>query len=229
MFTRREPGHVTGVAANVLKQALAANGFGGFRAASRWRQETKEVLKIVDPSQPGSRVSDIFGVRFGVARLEPACVRFSSYLCSKEVVGNAHLVQVSIAGKSQERCLLGFPPKAADALTPGGDILNDRSAPSYAVAIFVVRVSKGGDGLIRNGLNEPCAEERYGDSVRDDVCLFVDGANRDLTSMWRNGKEVHERAAGRGVEVAIFVTETRAHLNHGARSTHGRDVVALST
>ena len=93
-------------------------------------------------------------------------------LDGKQIIRDAHLVQVGIGGKRQQSGMLRLPAKPPYALLTGGLIYHNRGATLDPVAILVAGIGKREDRLVRNRLHQANAEYGNRDAMGDDVRFF---------------------------------------------------------
>ena len=141
-------------------------------------------------------------------------------LVRKVRAGDAHLVQIRVAGELHQRRHLRFPAEFADGLHAGADVVDHVDASGGAIAARRLLLRGGRDEVgVGRGVDESEAEERRGAAMNDDRCCrrydLRPEVVRDAVRK-SDGVILHERAAADGRNAVT--RRARALIENGAKS-----------
>ena len=220
--------HVARRATDAREDALTGRSHLIQRLRSDRGQEPHEAGEVVDPSATGPRVGDVFGIGNGIAEAHARSVHAHRDFSRKEIVRDAHLIAIGVGAERQQCGVLGLPTESADAPFARSSIGHDRRPAGHTVAPAVLEVRQRHQGVIVDGLDEACAEQRDGYPPGDDICIRWD---RWLTCVTRNREEMEQRFPGRRDrdERTVEQATPGANLCDRADTAHRRDVVTGGT
>ena len=218
--------HVTGGAADAGEQLLAHTRRLVDGSPPRRGEKFHEGFEIVDAAPARPAIGLILGIGDRVALLhllfrDPECE-----LLRKQIVGDAHLVAVGVAGEGEQRRLLRLPSSAfVRRRRPGRDVGDDRGATADAVAVAVAGIVERHDRFVGDRFDKPRTKQRDRHAARDDVGLR---RNDRLAGVSRNREDLKQRAGRRREldERPRLVAARSPDLRHHAGAADRRDAVA---
>jgi hypothetical protein len=180
--------------------------------------------KLSMPATSRDRVTHVLRIGPQVAAPDLLVGHAEGEFLREEIVGDPHFIAVGVAGEREQRRLLRFPSKPADAAFTGRNVGDNRGASDDAVPVAIERVLARQQRVIRNRLDQAGAKQRDRRAARDDIHV---GGHHRLAGMLRHRKQVHQRVA-RGVqrvERSGGVPVRGSRLEHQAGAADRRHVV----
>ncbi len=221
----RQHRRMTRRTSDTAKQLLTERDLRAAVAARRWGQKLHERREVVDAAPARRAIDAILGIGHGIAALVLFRREPDAKLLAEQIVGDPHLVAISIGAEGEQRRVLRLPPESANSAIAGGDIANDGGTSADAVGVGVFRIRQRDQRLVGDRFHQPGAKQRNRNSTRDDH-----GRRRelDLAAMQGDREELKERLAVgcKGVRPAAGVTPRGANLADRAGAADNRHVVA---